>query len=194
MHRRRRLTLSPTVLSPTVVAVATTIRTANADDADAIAGVHVAAWQRGYAGLLPADLLAALSVPERAEGWRRHFASAGEVWVWVAGDVDGQVQGFASIGLSRDADAPTGSGELYTIYVHPQCWSTGVGKKLLATAVETLASRFVTATLWVLEGNSRARQFYQAQGWQLDGARKTAEGGQAFLNEVRYRLGPPNTP
>ena len=113
--------------------------------------------------------------------------------MWVAGDMDGQVQGFASIGHSRDADAPAGTGELCTIYVHPQCWSTGVGKKLLATAVATLASRFGTAMLWVLEGNSRARQFYQAQAWQPDGARKTAKGGQSFLNEVRYRLAPPGT-
>ena len=169
-----------------------TIRAASADDADAIAGVHVAAWQRGYAGLLPADQLAALSVPERAEGWRRHFAEEGEVW--VAGDVNGQVQGFASIGPSRDADAPTGTGELYTIYVHPHCWSTGVGKKLLATAVETLASRFGTATLWVLEGNSRVHRFYQAQGWQPGRGTENDKGRPVVSERGPLPAGPAGHP
>jgi hypothetical protein len=51
------------------------------------------------------------------------------------------------------------------------------------------------AILWVLAGNERARRFYEAAGWTLDGAQKTehiggagaAAGAGTTVTEVRYR-------
>ena len=58
------------------------IRRAVAEDADAIAAIHVAGWRETYAGILPAAHLAALSVERRAgdlapadRGRRRRRAS-----------------------------------------------------------------------------------------------------------------------
>jgi len=47
------------------------IRHARVEDAEAIAAVHVAAWRESYTGLVPAEMLASLSVDERADRWRR---------------------------------------------------------------------------------------------------------------------------
>jgi hypothetical protein len=44
--------------------------------------------------------------------------------------------------------------------------------------------------LWVLEGNARARRFYEAMGWLPDGGRQLLEMVGAKLYEIRYRLGP----
>jgi RimJ/RimL family protein N-acetyltransferase len=41
--------------------------------------------------------------------------------------------------------------------------------------------------LWVLEENPRARRFYDAAGWQLDGARRPIEVLGVSVPEVRYR-------
>ena len=41
-------------------------------------------------------------------------------------------------------------------------------------------------TLWVLEGNARALQFYQGNGFVLDGTRKVEDG----LPQVRLRRHP----
>ena len=46
---------------------------------------------------------------------------------------------------------------------------------------------FTQATLWVLESNARARQFYAKGGWVEDGA-VTQDDSHGFpISEVRYR-------
>jgi hypothetical protein len=42
------------------------------------------------------------------------------------------------------------------------------------------------ATLWVLDANAQARRFYEAMGFELDGATKEVNLG-APLKAVRYR-------
>jgi ribosomal protein S18 acetylase RimI-like enzyme len=88
------------------------------------------------------------------------------------------------VGPSRDE---TAVGELYAIYVDPDDWSRGAGRALIARAEERLAEDYGVATLWVLEGNPRARRFYEAAGWQVDGARQAVERLGASPAEVRYR-------
>lgn len=46
-----------------------TVRHATANDAAAIAQVHVASWQAAYRGLLPEALLVSLSVERRQRHW-----------------------------------------------------------------------------------------------------------------------------
>jgi ribosomal protein S18 acetylase RimI-like enzyme len=92
--------------------------------------------------------------------------------------------GFVSIGPSRDEE---GIGELYAIYVDPDEWSRGAGRALIARAERRLAEEYTEATLWVLEDNPRARRFYEAAGWQTDGARQTVVRLGVSPPEVRYR-------
>lgn len=55
-------------------------------------------------------------------------------------------------------------------------------------AVDTLAELgFDAATLWVLEGNQRARRFYEKGGWSTDGATKVDDSPGFPIAEVRYR-------
>ncbi|KRF23226.1 MULTISPECIES: hypothetical protein [unclassified Phycicoccus] len=46
---------------------------------------------------------------------------------------------------------------------------------------------WLEATLWVLDGNQRARRFYEHHGWRSDGAAKVDWCGDVRLDEVRYR-------
>ncbi len=53
-------------------------------------------------------------------------------------------------------------------------WGTGAGRLLMSAFVERLReSGFEDATLWVLDDNPRARRFYEAAGWTLDGGSRT---------------------
>jgi hypothetical protein len=45
---------------------------------------------------------------------------------------------------------------------------------------------FHQATLWVLRNNMRAKHFYEADQWRLDGAVRHEEIGDAQVTEVRY--------
>ncbi len=156
-------------------------------DARGIAEVHVASWRAAYRGLLPQVLLDGLSVERRAEGWRENLRRGGGNETWVAVGAAQRVLGFVSVGRSRDDDAADSVGELLAIYLRPELWGAGVGGGLHAAALTTLSRRFDEATLWVLDGNSRARGFYERHGWCRDGSTKHETLGGADVVEVRYR-------
>ncbi len=170
----------------------TTIRAASEADVRALAEIHVAGWRWAYPGMVPDELLASLSVERREEGWRQGLArrAAGEDFprIWVA-DQGERVVGFAAAGPTEDADATESTGEVYAIYLQPAVVGTGVGRALFAHAVADLRSlRFAQATLWVLEGNTRTRRFYEIAGWRPDGTMKTEDFHGFPLREVRYRI------
>lgn len=168
------------------------IRRADVDDARAIAEVVVAGWQGAYRGLMPDEFLDSLLVAGREAGWREVLArdAEGGLPAWLA-QRDGRAVGFVSSGPPRDADVQLPAAEVYAIYVRPEVWRGGVGRALLDTATGHWRARGTdTLVLWVLEGNDRARRFYEALGWQPDGGRQLLEIAGAKLHEIRYRLGP----
>jgi L-amino acid N-acyltransferase YncA len=160
------------------------IRAADAADAPAIARVHIRTWQDAYRHVFPGEALDALSVDERAAGWKRVFAD-GRQRVFVALR-DGQIVGFVSVGPSRDADA---AGELYAIYVLEDEWGRGAGPLLMEAGLGGLREAgYSDAILWVLEDNPRTRRFYERTGWAVDGAGKTESWLGVEAEEVRYRI------
>ena len=165
------------------------IRPARPEDAPAIAGVHVRAWQAAYRDLLPDDALAALSIEDRAERWRSWLhepAPGGRVWV---AEEDHRVVGFSSTGPTRDPTAPRGTAEVFTIYLEPDVVATGRGRELFAHAVDDLReSGYISAELWVLSANDRARRFYERAGWRTDGEERVESMYEIELRETRYRI------
>ena len=85
------------------------VRQAVADDARAIAIVHVAGWRWAYRGLLPDALLDGLSADARETRWRDTLSAPDTAArVWLA-ERDGRVVGFAATAPARDADPPPGT-------------------------------------------------------------------------------------
>lgn len=162
------------------------IRRARPADARAIAEVHVATWREAYRDLLPQELLEALSVDRRADFWQSQLdVTPADLLPWVA-ESNGDLSGFVHSGPSRDADATPAIGEVYAIYVLPECWDQGVGRDLLRHAERDLAARgYSEARLWVLADNARARRFYEKAGWS-SGATRTDTIGDIEVEEVRY--------
>ncbi len=165
-----------------------TIRQARREDAQEIAATHVASWQAAYRGLLPDSYLDALTIEQRLPMWERIIASTSTlVRVWVA-ESDDEIVGFCSVGPPQSqADEPGDSLVLHTIYLRPGQERRGIGGALLRHAeggMRRLGAPL--ATLWVLADNHRARRFYEASGWDLDGIEKLDEIGEQALREVRY--------
>jgi GNAT superfamily N-acetyltransferase len=171
------------------LAVSLRIRRAREADAQALAEVHVRAWQAAYRELLPAEFLAGLSISDRAERWRARLAEeqpSGEQAL-IAGattvaELAGKLVGFVSIGPSRDDELADWL-ELNTIYLLPSAWRTGIAGRLLAAALAEDRRYF----LWVLAGNQRAQAFYRKAGFAPDGATKTITLGGRTLTELRWR-------
>jgi GNAT superfamily N-acetyltransferase len=165
------------------------IRQATPADAPALAEVHVRSWQWAYRGQLPDEYLDGLSdtLERRVAARRAELANLPPDHRWWVVEQDGQIVGFAITQPSRDADAPPMVAEVALIYLLPEEAGKGIGRALFAHAVMDLRERgYRQAILWVLEGNTRARRFYEAAGWQPDGARKTEDRPGAVLREVRY--------
>ena len=167
------------------------VRPAAEGDEPGIARVHVASWQHAYRGHMPADYLAALDVGQRTAAWRQRLPAAkrsrGDLLVALSG---ADVVGFVHYGPSRDADADPGrTGEIGAIYLEPETIGEGVGRRLMAAAVLGLAALgYADATLWVLDGNDRARRFYERAGWAADGTELTDESRGFPIRELRYRI------
>lgn len=166
------------------------VRPATPADATGIATVHVRSWQVAYRGLLPQELLDGLSVAQRTEQWLAILAqdagAARATFVASAGD---DVLGFVNLAPSRDEDAdPAVTGELIAIYARPDAIGTGVGRALMAAALDWFADAgYREASLWVLDGNARAIGFYEVAGWRADGVRKDDVLRGAPVTELRFR-------
>ncbi len=167
-----------------------TIRRGTINDAARIAETHVRSWQSAYRGLIPQDYLDSLDPAQRL-AWRQQILASVN---WAVGGVlvaedESVLTGFADFGPTRDADGdPRLIGEIRAIYVAPAAWGLGHGRELMTAALAGLtAVGYAEATLWVLDGNERARRFYEAAGFGADGTAKEYEGLGFTLPEVRYR-------
>ena len=165
-------------------------RDAVVEDGLALARLWVAAWQSAYAGLMPAEYLAGLDADQARSRFEQSLRAGPSVLVL---ELDGDILGFSAYGASRDQDAGPATGEVIAINLHPSSWRRGLGRELLRETLLRLQSRgFSEATLWVLHGNARARQFYEALGWRRDGVEKHDDKLTGFaLHELRYRIALP---
>jgi GNAT superfamily N-acetyltransferase len=164
------------------------IRRASVADAAAIAQVHVKSWQHAYRDLLPADYLAALSVAERQALWQSTLPRP-HAPVWLA-EVAGQVVGFISIGPCRDPVVPPNAYEIWAFYLLPEYWAQGIGRALWQAVQQALLPLHVPSiSLWVICGNRRAIDFYEAAGFLPDEAsQQPFELAGVTLHEMRYIL------
>ena len=152
------------------------VRRGTPADAEAVARVQIESWRGAYAHLFSEEQFARISLEERARFWRRFRP--------LVAEVDGEIVGFAAVGRAQEDDA---DGELYAIYVRPEQWGTGVGRALMEAAEARLRELgHAGAILWVFENNPRARRFYEAGGWKLEGHRKPFELFGMSNPVVRY--------
>jgi ribosomal protein S18 acetylase RimI-like enzyme len=166
------------------------IRPARMQDVPAIAVVHVRSWQAAYRGLLPQAYLDGLDPGQRIGQWERSVSAAGRPdGGTLVADAAGRLSGFVSYGPARDDDADARpAGEIYAIYLLPAAWDEGIGRQLMAAALDRLGEAgFDRVILWVLDSNARARRFYEAGGWRADGAAKQDDSFGVPMTEVRYR-------
>ncbi|ABA88633.1 N-acetyltransferase [Syntrophotalea carbinolica DSM 2380] len=162
------------------------IRRANVSDVEILANVHTDSWRSAYRGLVPETYLANLDCDRLAECFRKNLSSNSEE-MFLAEQGTGII-GFLGIGGCRDLDCGQGlTGEIYGIYLHPGYWRKGIGRLLCQKGLRVLESQgYSSVVLWVLEGNQRARGFYEAMGFVTDGSTKILNLGSQ-LTVVRYQ-------
>jgi ribosomal protein S18 acetylase RimI-like enzyme len=138
------------------------IRTATADDLDAITALHQDARASYYRGHLPeADYAGPAELARTREGWARAVDSAEAVV--LCAERDGEVAGVAAY---RVID---GLMTLTQLHVSPARWRQRIGAALHSACVGAWQRAGVgAARLEVFQHNERAISFYTAYGWRPD--------------------------
>lgn len=149
----------------------------NASDASHI---YAYSWKVAYRGIVPDAYLDQLSL----ERWTPFLKDS--PFMGLILKVEEAYVATASVTPARD-DLMKGWGEVVSIYVMPEHFGKGYGKKLFAYAIETLKEMgFNQVYLWVLEDNQQARDFYERNGFWASGDKMTLTIGGKALTEVRY--------
>jgi GntR family transcriptional regulator len=143
-----------------------TIRVAEPHDSQALASVFIDAWRGAYRGIVDDGVIDALQHGD-ITSWMRNLIANTAARTLVAEVAPGDVVGFVRFG--DDAEEAT-VGHIFALYVATGASGKGVGRQLLERAIEELDPRGARPiTLWVFEGNDRARRLYEAAGFAPDG-------------------------
>src|SRR5215218_5850639 len=144
------------------------IRSAEVDDAAAIAHVHTTSMREA----LP--YLPELHTDEETRTWVATVVLPNQT-VWVAED-DGQVVGVAALH----------EGMLEQLYILPGYQGQGIGSRLLAKMMELSPAGL---SLWAFERNMRARAFDEWRGFVALELGEGA-GNEEGVPDVRYKWTP----
>ena len=158
------------------------LRLARPADAAAMTVMQRASWLAAYGEVLGADMLAQLAVTDHLQIWRHRLAEPGPVPMLVC--QDDVVIGLLYWQPSLEEGLMTA--RIRALYLHPDFWRQGIGTMLIKHAARTLKEQKHGAIcLWVLDGNARAKSFYEKMGGQKIG-NKMIEIGPSKLKEVCY--------
>jgi GNAT superfamily N-acetyltransferase len=125
-----------------------------------LADAHRAAWRYAYAGIIPGITLERM-IARRGTGWWARMHDRGFRALVI--DCDGTLAGYATLGRSRSPACP--GGEIYELYLRPECQGCGLGRRLFTRARRELASHGLQRlTVWALADNALACRFYAAMG------------------------------
>jgi len=146
------------------------VRPAELSDAHGIADVHIQSWRETYSGVIPDRFMSADALTARRRMWESILSRDPLPGTIAVAERRGQVVGFAFAASSDHPDATKGLAparelNLYSIYLLAHEHDTGIGSALLDAALEDHP-----AQLWVLNGNVRARAFYERHGFRADGS------------------------
>ena len=167
------------------------VRSPRPEDARAVGELHHRSWVATYGPFVGTEGTGPFTLAERIEHWERLLdRRPGDRGALVA-EHEGRVVGLVEWEVGPDGDRAVG--EVHAIHVAAEERGRGVGTTLLEAAVEAMRSLGVRrAVLWVLDGNSTARRFYERLGWAWDGTSvERPLGGFAQLPlvvELRYVL------
>jgi GNAT superfamily N-acetyltransferase len=133
------------------------LREATPADVDDIATLWCAGWVDAHEGRVPASLLEHRSL----ESFRGQVPFRLDTTTIAI--VDGRLAGFVM----------THGDEIEQIYVGPEFRGTGVAGRLLRHGEDVIAGTHGRAWLAVVDGNHRARRFYERSGWHDRGPFET---------------------
>jgi L-amino acid N-acyltransferase YncA len=168
------------------------VRPARPDDVTEVARVQVDTWRACYLAILPAPVIAALTIEVALPAWQQAVTAppSARHHVLVAQDQAPVVVGFIAFGPADDLEAQDADPETTVavgpLLVEPRWGRRGHGSRLLAAAVDIAREDGMTrAIAWIPEGDGVSRTFFESAGWAPDGLARALDTGAGELREIR---------
>lgn len=165
------------------------IRSITQADAEVIATLHTASWQRAYRGILTDAFLDTDLRGERTAVWRSKLQqNDGSGWLALMNAVPA---GFVYVRPTAD---PVYGTLVDNLHVLPAYQGSGIGRQLLYTVGEWAKVHHAQAAvhLWVFAANTAARGFYaRVGGREVELVDKLASDGR-LLPEYRVAWDSPS--
>ncbi len=151
------------------------IRPARLGDEGDIAAVHDEAWREAYRGVIPGRELERMIARRGPTWWRMAISRRTPLLVLEYGD---SVVGYVSYGRNRVPALGYG-GEIFELYLSPECQGCGFGRRMFAAARKDLEGHgYGSFVVWALADNERAVGFYSQLGGRVVRRAHETFGGQ----------------
>ena len=128
------------------------IRPARLGDEGDIAEVHDAAWREAYRGVIPGRELERMIARRGPSWWRMAIARRTPLLVLEFGE---SVVGYVSYGRNRVPALGYG-GEIFELYLSPECQGCGFGRRMFEAARKDLAGHGLRIVRRLGAGRQRA--------------------------------------
>ncbi len=151
------------------------ITKAGIEQADIVGQVHSEAWKQAYADIFPKEFLDE-DTPEK----RKHefIDSCGyeNIFYYII------YEDNIAVGIVKVADE-LDTYEIASFYILEQYRNKGYGKQVVAYLEKELDKKRIR--LWVLDGNIKARRFYENNGFVNTGTTRIIYRGDSFV-QLQY--------
>ncbi len=165
-------------------------RRATAEDVEAIAALHADSWRRHYRGAYSDEFLDGPVLADRLAVWSERLSRPDETACTIVAELDGVIVGLAHTIFDEE---PEYGALLDNLHVRHDLQRGGVGRRLMSETARALIERRPGSGLhlWVLEQNTAAQAFYEAQGGREAGRKVSDAPGGGEIAAFRYTWADP---
>lgn len=158
------------------------IRVAGLADAGVVGKVHSEAWKSAYRGVFPDSFINLDTAAKRTEEFLDSIKD--DKYIYYLLQESDQTAGIVKTGVENNAL------EIESFYILNEYRGKGFGSQFIDFIKNSLKPECIR--LWVLEDNTRARHFYENNGFVMTGESRMINRGtelkQMMLQFTPYRL------
>lgn len=163
-----------------IIMESVTIRRVAKGDEHILAYIQTESWKAAFRDIIPEDLLAKYTQPEKAAEMYRKLLEDGKGNGYLL-EVNGKPHCIAYWDATRESDMP-GYAELICIHSLQDQWHRGYGSKMMDRVFSDVQKAgYSKIMLWVFEKNRRAIEFYKAKGFTASGRFQSALGAAEVM-------------
>lgn len=134
------------------------IRDATREDGEQVGFVHYISWRESYLDLMPKEFLNQIKLEDRINRAQNDWQNT------CVAICDDKIVGFIKyLNEARDLTSIKPSSEIVALYVLKDYQKRGIGYALIKEVINRVKNNQIV--LFVLEGNIKARAFYQKVGF-----------------------------